>query len=152
MSELQAVSGAEIKKNVIEWQPKWPNVKNLGGALKELVDGEYSEWRAAQGEDFNEPVHLIAHVRDWPYPFVVDFMQRLPVFVKLTGFATIEVRGPVAPADRTDEQWHAETQRVLRSLNGPEVWISQNGGAILSKQCIITLVEELHKRAFANTP
>lgn len=139
------------EKYVIEWAPKWPSTKNLGGELKVLVEGEYADWRLARGEDFDEPVHLIAHVEEWPYAFVVDFLQRLPVLIKLTGFASIEVKGPPAPADRTDEQWHQETLRVLRSLNGPEVWVTNDGGAILSKQCIIALIEELHKRAFKTT-
>ncbi|WJJ55061.1 hypothetical protein [Xanthomonas phage RTH11] len=143
------VPGAE--KTVIEWQPKWPSVKNLGGELKALVDGEYADWRLAQGEDFNTPVHLVAHVQEWPYRFVVDFLQRLPTLVKLTGFASIEVKGPPSPSERTDEQWHEETMRVLRTLNGPEVFVTSDGGAILSKGCIVALVEELHKRAFAGT-
>ena len=139
--------GAE--KTVLEWHPKWPSIKNLGGALKDFVDGEYSQWRWAQDENFAAPVHVVAHVQDWPYAFVVDFLQRLPVLLKLTGFASIEVHGPPSPIERTDEQWHAETLRVVRSLSGPEVFVTSDGGAVLSKQCILTLVEELHKRAFA---
>lgn len=138
--------GAE--KTVLEWHPKWPSTKNLGGALKDFVDGDYSQWRWAQDEDFAAPVHVVAHVQEWPYAFVVDFLQRLPVLLKLTGFASIEVRGPPAPCELTDEQWHGETLRVLRALNGPETWISQNGDSILSKKCIINVIEELHKRAF----
>lgn len=136
------------EKIVLNWEPKWPSVKNLGGALKVFVDDEYSSWRWAQAEDFAEPVHVVAHVQEWPYHFVVDFLQRLPVLLKLTGFASIEVLGPPAPSELTDEQWHGETLRVLRSLNGPETWISQNGDSILSKKCITNVIEELHKRAF----
>lgn len=133
----------------LTWTPQWPSFKHLGALLKEYMDTTFAEWRRSMGEGFTATPTLVADLSAWPYHFVIDFKSRIPAYLRLTGFDTIIVIDPPAPHELTDEQWHAETQRVLRTLKGPEVFVTSDGGAILSKSCIVTLVEELHKRAFA---
>ncbi len=133
----------------LTWAPQWPSTKHPGALLKEYMETTYAEWRKSMGEGFTTTATLVADFSAWPYHFVIDFKSRIPAYLNLTGFDAIIVIDPPAPHELTDEQWHAETQRVLRTLKGPEVFVTSDGGAILSKSCIVALVEELHKRAFA---